>query len=121
MLDKVGSHIVIGFRKAGADYENYQNITTPVSVAFQDVYVRIRTYGSTFKVFVNNAYINREYGGVLAGTYVNPWRTFFRTTGTGTATVKGFNILADSYVGVTGVVSTTTKRKVFGLVGASGL
>jgi hypothetical protein len=121
VLDKIGSHTVIGFRKLGSNYDNYESVTDPLPMAFTDVRARIRIYGNKFRVILSNVYFDREYGGELAGTYVNPWQAYFETTGIGTSTVSGFNILSSSYVGVTGVSNTVTKRKVFGLVGSTGL
>jgi hypothetical protein len=123
LLDKVAQHTAVGYRTSGSTYEIFENAGPyPILQVYTNVNIRIRidTEGR-FRVTAKNAYMNRDYSGTLLGAYTSPWRMFFITEGTGASQIVNPYLYTDQFTGITGILGTNTKRKVFGIIGTTGL
>jgi len=86
---------------------------------FSDIKVRIRLVDGKFIVTINGADLSRSYGGDFAVTGL--WRAEFIPQGT-TGTVSDLYLYTDVFRGATGSVSSFgTRRKVFGILGSTGM
>lgn len=121
VLDRVTKNSVIGYGVTGPiHYDVYKAYTGPA--AFSDVRVHITLEGADFRVTLRNPYINRTYSGTLDSYYTDPWRLFCRTQGVGvTGIVSDIYLMSDLFHGITGVLDTQISRKVFGVLGVTGL
>ena len=118
-FDKATSNSIIGYGVSGSVYDVYQAYTG--LAVFSDVRVHITLEGADFRVTLRNPYINRTYSGILDSYYTDPWRLFFITQGLTGASIEGIYLLSDLFQGITGILDTQIGRKVFGVLGVTGL
>jgi hypothetical protein len=118
-FDKATSNSIIGYGVSGSVYDVYQAYTG--LAVFSDVRVHITLEGADFRVTLRNPYINRTYSGILDSYYTDPWRLFFITQGLTGASIEGIYLLSDLFQGITDILDTQIGRKVFGVLGVTGL
>jgi hypothetical protein len=113
-VDRLGQRTILGYSLDGVVYESAASYTG----AFYNIKTRVRVVGGQYRVSVVGDDLDRSYGGDFGVTGL--WRASFRSQGTGM--VSDLYLYTDVFRGATGSVSSFgTRRKVFGILGSTGM
>lgn len=113
-VDKQGLRTILGYSVDGTTYEMHASYTG----VFSNIKAHVRVVDGQYRVSVVGDDLDRSYGGDFGVTGL--WRVAFESQGTGM--VSDVYLSTDIFRGATGSVNSFgTRRKVFGILGSTGL
>jgi hypothetical protein len=122
-IDRNLSVITYGYITGMVTYEISFVVSDPHTPdeLFSDLKVRFKLNGNKFAIYVDGVYIHGSYANNFASGSFTDWVPQFISLGSGNDTVSNLSAFSSSIVGATGVSSVVALKKLFAIMGSTGI